>query len=264
MTTILKIVRSRFAFALVAAVFGGVVGFILAALVQAVFTLEPVANFVKFLLQFLLIPTAVLDSIYPVLINVISVLLILGHVVVGLGSGLGLFQNTRLGRFLYFASETSFVWGLVGQVTAFFIGNGLVNGIRALAGLETGLLNEPAVVFGAILSVIGSLMGAGVLTDWMLWVGGHKTPLKHGAPEGKPEWFRYLSVDVNHKVIGIQYGVTSILVLFVGGIFAIIFRLELAQPGMQFLNFEQYNTLFSAHGIVMIASILLGVGAMSN
>ena len=54
MTTILKFVRSRFAFAGVAAVFGGVVGFILAALVQFVFNLEPIANFVKFLLQFLL------------------------------------------------------------------------------------------------------------------------------------------------------------------------------------------------------------------
>lgn len=264
MTTLLKIVRSRLAFAIVAAVFGGVIGSVLAAIVQAVFTLEPIANFIKFLLQFLLIPTAVLDSIYPVAINIISVLLIVGHVVVGLGSGLGLFQNTRLGRFLYFASETSLVWGLVGQVTAFFIGNGLVNGIRALAGLETGLLNEPAVVFGAIVSIFGSLLGAGVLTDWLLWIGGHKTTLRHGAPEGKPEWFRYFTVDVNHKVIGIQYGVTSILVLFVGGIFAIIFRLELTQPGMQFLNFDQYNTFFSAHGIVMIASILLGVGAMSN
>lgn len=264
MTTILKIVRSRFAFAFVAAVFGGVFGALLAGLVQLIFNAEPIANFIKFMLQFLLIPAAVLDSIYPVAINIISILLILFHVVAGLGSGLGLFQNTRLGRFLYFSSETSFVWGLVGQVTAFALGDGIVNGIRWLAGLETAILNEPAVVVGAIFSIIGFLIGAGVLTDWMLWIGGHKTPLKHGAPEGKPEWFRYFGIDVNHKVIGIQYGVTSILVLFIGGIFAIIFRLELAQPGMQFLTFDQYNTLFSAHGIIMIVSILLGVGAMSN
>ena len=33
---------------------------------------------------------------------------------------------------------------------------------------------------------------------------------------------------------------------------------------MQFLNLETYNTIFSAHGIIMIASILLGVGAMGN
>jgi cytochrome c oxidase subunit 1 len=33
---------------------------------------------------------------------------------------------------------------------------------------------------------------------------------------------------------------------------------------MQFLNNQQYNTLFSAHGIIMIVSILLGVGGMIN
>ncbi len=264
MTTLLKIVRSRVAFVFVAAVFGGVIGTILAAIFQAVFTLEAVSGFIKFMLQFMLIPTAVLDTAYPVVINAVAVLLIVGHVVVGLGSGLGLFQNTRLGRFLYFGSGTAVIWGLVGQAVAFFLGNGLVNGIRYLAGLETGLLNEPAFVFGAIVSVIGFMIGAGVLTDWMLWIVGQPTPLHHGAPAGKPEWFRYFMVDVNHKVIGIQYGVTSLLVLFIGGIFAILFRLELAQPGMQFLTFDEYNSLFSAHGIIMIVSILLGVGAMSN
>ena len=91
-----------------------------------------------------------------------------------------------------------------------------------------------------------------------------RQPLVHGAPEGKPEWSRYFNVDYNHKVIGIQYGVTSLLVLLVGGLFAIIFRIELAHPGMQWLTNDQFNTLFSAHGIVMIASILLGVGAMVN
>lgn len=264
MNTMLKIVRSRFALAIIAAIFGGIVGGVLAALVLAIFNAEPIANVIKFLLQFLLIPAPTLDSIYPTLLNIVATLLVVSHLVIGLGSGLGLFQNMRLGRFLYFASETSLVWGLAGQAIGFGVGNGLVNGIRALMGLETGLLNEPAVVLGGIFSIIGSLIGAGVLTDWLLWIGGHKTPLRHGAPEGKPEWFRYFTVDVNHKVIGIQYGVTSIFVLFVGGIFAILFRLELSQPGMQLLSFDQYNTLFSAHGIVMIASILLGVGAMSN
>ncbi|MFZ1398189.1 MAG: cbb3-type cytochrome c oxidase subunit I [Candidatus Promineifilaceae bacterium] len=264
MNTMLKIVRSRFALAIIAAIFGGIVGGVLAALVLAIFNAEPIANVIKFLLQFLLIPAPTLDSIYPTLLNIVATLLVVSHLVIGLGSGLGLFQNMRLGRFLYFASETSLVWGLAGQAIGFGVGNGLVNGIRALMGLETGLLNEPAVVLGGIFSIIGSLIGAGVLTDWLLWIGGHKTPLRHGAPEGKPEWFRYFTVDVNHKVLGIQFGVTSIFVLFVGGIFAILFRLELSQPGMQLLSFDQYNTLFSAHGIVMIASILLGVGAMSN
>lgn len=98
---------------------------------------------------------------------------------------------------------------------------------------------------GAIIhSVIGFLLSAGVLTDWLKLVVGRRTPLRHGAPEGKPEWSRYLNVDYNHKVIGIQYAIAAILVLLIGGLFAILFRIELAQPGMQSLTNDQFNTLF--------------------
>ncbi|MCK5921338.1 MAG: cbb3-type cytochrome c oxidase subunit I, partial [Methylococcales bacterium] len=93
---------------------------------------------------------------------------------------------------------------------------------------------------------------------------GEYPPLHHGAPEGEPEWMRYFSVDVNHKVIGIQYAVTSIIVLLLGGTLAIIFRFELSAPGIQFLDQNTYNTLFSAHGIIVIASILLGIGGTMN
>ena len=154
--------------------------------------------------------------------------------------------------------------GLVGQFVAWALGYGFIAGLRALRGMPTPWLYEPAVAFGAIVSFIGFLLAAGVLTDWLKWVVGKRTPLRHGTPEGKPEWSRYVNVDYNHKVIGIQYGISAILVLLVGGIFAIIFRIELAQPVMQWLTNDQFNTLFSAHGIVMIASILLGVGAMVN
>lgn len=168
---------------------------------------------------------------------------------------------------------SAYVRGLIGQLVGTLLGIGFIEAIRGALGLApTGAtfnllgtaVAEPSVVFGAIIGVVGSLLAAGVFTDWLKWTVGKETPLKHGAPAGKPEWSRYLNVDVNHKVIGIQYGITSILVLLVGGLFAILFRIELAQPGMQWLNNQQYNTLFSAHGIVMIASILLGVGAMSN
>ncbi len=157
---------------------------------------------------------------------------------------------------------SSLTRGLIGQAVFAAIGIIFIGIIRSAMGLPADL--EPGIVFGGLISVLGFLLGAGVLTDWLKWIGGKQTPLRHGTPEGKPEWSRYLNVDYNHKVIGIQYGITSVIVLLVGGLFAIIFRLELAQPGMQFLENDTYNTLFSGHGIVMIASILLGVGAMIN
>ncbi len=167
-------------------------------------------------------------------------------------------------RTLKILLTSSLVKGVVGQYVAWALGYGFVALLRSFRGQPTPWLYEPAVAFGALLSVLGFLLAAGVLTDWLKWIVGKRTPLKHGAPEGKPEWSRYFNVDYNHKVIGIQYGVTALLVLLVGGLFAIFFRIELAQPGMQWLTNDQFNTLFSAHGIVMIASILLGVGAMVN
>ncbi len=149
-----------------------------------------------------------------------------------------------------------------GQVLGTAIGYGLITAIRLSMGLQPD--PEPSWVLGAIFGVIGALLAAGVLTDWIKWTFGIETPLRHGAPEGKPNWTRYFSVDYNHKVIGVQYGTTSIFLLLVGGILAIIFRLELAMPGMQFLAMDTYNTIFSAHGIIMIAAILAGVGAMGN
>jgi cytochrome c oxidase subunit 1 len=167
-------------------------------------------------------------------------------------------------RTLRIILTSALVRGILGQVIGTALGYGFIAGLRALRGADTPWLYEPALAFGAIIGVIGFLLGTGVLTDWLKWIVGRRTPLRHGAPEGRPEWSRYFNVDYNHKVIGIQYGVSSLLVLLIGGTFAIIFRIELAQTGMQWLNNTQFNTLFSAHGIIMIAAMLGGVGAMVN
>lgn len=159
---------------------------------------------------------------------------------------------------------STLVRGIIGQLVFTALGIAFINLIRNAQGLESTWLTEPSLAFGALIGVIGFLLVGGVLTDWLKWCVGIRTPLRHGAPPGRPEWSRYFNVDYNHKVIGIQYGIASILVLLTGGLFAILFRIELAQPGMQWLTNDGYNTLFSAHGIVMIGSILLGVGAMIN
>ena len=127
---------------------------------------------------------------------------------------------------------------------------------------------EPAVVVAAIFFVIGFMLGVGALSDWLKWAGGIDTPMHHGPKEGQPNWFRYLGVDYSHKIIGVQYGVTAVLLLMVGGTLALTFRVELARPELQLAlfstNLNWFNTLVGAHGMIMIGAILLGVGAMSN
>jgi cytochrome c oxidase subunit 1 len=68
-------------------------------------------------------------------------------------------------------------------------------------------------------------------------------------------------VNTDHKVIGIQYVVTSFFFLLVGGMLAMLIRAELAQPGMQFLTPEQYNGVFSMHATLLIFLFVIPVFA---
>ncbi|MDR0360118.1 MAG: cytochrome c oxidase subunit I [bacterium] len=56
----------------------------------------------------------------------------------------------------------------------------------------------------------------------------------------------------DHKLIGIMYMVTGMLSFVVGGIFALIMRIQLSQPGLQVVQPETYNQLVSTHGVTMI------------
>jgi cytochrome c oxidase subunit 1 len=156
------------------------------------------------------------------------------------------------------------VRGLLAQVVGTAAGLLLVVLIRLIFSMDPVWSAEPAVVVGALFGALAFMVGTGVMSDWFKWAQGQSTP-EHFQPDPNVTgWTRYFNVSVDHKVIGIQYGVTAVLVLALAGTFALIFRVELAQSGMQFLSPGLYNTLMGLHGIVMIASILIGVGAMSN
>jgi cytochrome c oxidase subunit I len=58
--------------------------------------------------------------------------------------------------------------------------------------------------------------------------------------------------SVDHKDIGIRYIVTAFIFLALGGVEALIMRIQLAGPNLSLLTPEQYNQLFSTHGMTMI------------
>ena len=155
------------------------------------------------------------------------------------------------------------VRGLIAQIAGTALGMVLVMVIRVLMGLDAWEA-EPVLVVGSMIGVVTFLVGAGSFSDWFKWAQGKETPMHHGPPPGKPAWTRYFSVDCNHRVIGIQYIVTGILMLLVGGALAMIFRVELAQAGRQWLDPAVFNTMIGMHGWVMIATILLGIAGLSN
>ena len=61
-------------------------------------------------------------------------------------------------------------------------------------------------------------------------------------------WFH----STNHKDIGTLYLLFSLLMFFVGGSMAMMIRLELFQPGLQFLAPEFFNQMTSTHALIMI------------
>jgi heme/copper-type cytochrome/quinol oxidase subunit 1 len=56
----------------------------------------------------------------------------------------------------------------------------------------------------------------------------------------------------DHKVIGIRYIVTAFVFLGLGGVEALIMRIQLGGPNLSLLTPVQYNQLFSTHGMTMI------------
>src|SRR5512146_2606166 len=160
--------------------------------------------------------------------------------------------------------KSALVRGLLWQLILWAVGAVLVTLLRLLMGLEplgNFFFTEPAWVAGAFLGVFGFLGGSGVVSDWLAWARGIETPEHREDPPG---WEKYFNVSLDHKVIGIQYTMTALFLFVVGGSFAMIFRTELAQPGLQFLTLQWYNTLMSLHGILMIVGILVGVAGVMN
>jgi cytochrome c oxidase subunit 1 len=82
-----------------------------------------------------------------------------------------------------------------------------------------------------------------------------------GAPDN---WKRFFTFSTDHKVIGIQYIVTSFVFFLVGGLFAMIMRGELITPEADLVDRTVYNALFTMHGSIMLFfwtfPVLVGLG----
>ena len=57
---------------------------------------------------------------------------------------------------------------------------------------------------------------------------------------------------LDHKRIGVMYLWSVLAAFFLGGIFALLVRLELLTPGQDIMTAEQYNQAFTLHGAIMV------------
>ncbi|WP_166822607.1 aa3-type cytochrome oxidase subunit I [Brevibacterium limosum] len=73
------------------------------------------------------------------------------------------------------------------------------------------------------------------------------------APQSKGKVIVDWITSTDHKTIGYMYLLGSFFFFCVGGVMALIIRLELFEPGMQIVETkDQYNQLFTMHGTLML------------
>ena len=81
----------------------------------------------------------------------------------------------------------------------------------------------------------------------------------HPVPGAPDNWKRFYSFNTDAKVIGIQYIVTSLFFLLVGGLLAMIVRGELLTPPADLVDPTVYNGLYTMHGTVMLFLFLFPI-----
>ncbi len=113
----------------------------------------------------------------------------------------------------------------------------------------------------------GFMTGIGALIGPFRWLLGkdldHDESMFYaGKDQGIKRYFRYTT---DHKVVGIQYLVITIIIFFVGGTLAMLIRMNLGHAGGGWLQPQTYNAIVGTHGIVMIVgTIIMITGPFGN
>ena len=68
----------------------------------------------------------------------------------------------------------------------------------------------------------------------------------------KPAGIKRWLFTTNHKDIGSMYLIFALVMFFIGGAMAMVIRLELFQPGLQFVDPQFFNQMTTVHGLIMV------------
>ena len=135
----------------------------------------------------------------------------------------------------------------------FLVGMYLVVASRWLFDMHPAYNWTIITLVGALtLAPLGFLTGLGAFDYWLYWISGRPTRPEDHSGHGAKRWPDYFRINTDHKVIGVQYTVTTFFFFVLGGLMAMLFRAELAQPGLQFFSSQTFNGLVSMHAVLMI------------
>ena len=92
----------------------------------------------------------------------------------------------------------------------------------------------------------------------------HAADSGHANPTGFVRRWLY---STNHKDIGTMYIIFSILAALIGGGFSIFMRMELMEPGLQYMaDGHVWNVFTTAHGLIMVFFVVMPglIGGFGN
>lgn len=160
---------------------------------------------------------------------------------------------------------TALALGIIGAIVFYYLAKAILPANTEESFIKTN--NDQYVLFAMIGWFIGFMTGIGALIGPFRWLLGKD--LNHdenmfyaGKDQGTKRYFRYTT---DHKVVGIQYLVLTMIIFFVGGVLAMLIRTNLGHAGGGWLQPQTYNAIVGTHGIIMIVgTIIMVTGPFGN
>jgi cytochrome c oxidase subunit I len=149
---------------------------------------------------------------------------------------------------------TACVLGVGGWYVGWFAAHGVVGPSIAYFGNID--YNELSVFMAYICGVLGFLIGLGFFNYPFARLRGYPPSLHAKENEGIG---RYFGLCTDHKVVGIQYLIGIGLFLFIGGLNAMLIRVELLRPDHQVWPAGSYLTIVGLHGTMMMGMMTSGI-----
>ncbi|MEI6792412.1 MAG: cbb3-type cytochrome c oxidase subunit I [Actinomycetes bacterium] len=163
-------------------------------------------------------------------------------------------------RLLGFNLLTAVILAIVGYYFGWWLGNQFSSSSRDyVADLD---YNDVALILAYLFGVVGFLVGLGFANYPLARLIGRPPSLR--AKEGRGV-SRYFGLCTDHKVVGMQYLVGIGIFFFVGGVNAMLIRLELLNPTPTTIGPSQYLSLVGMHGTMMMGMMTSGIlGPFAN
>jgi cytochrome c oxidase subunit 1 len=163
-------------------------------------------------------------------------------------------------RLIGFNLLTAVLLGVGGYYLGWFIGHQIKG--TSFAYEKKSSESDVALLLAYFFGVIGFLIGLGFANYPLSRLLGRPASLREKESEG---WSRYFGLCTDHKVVGMQYLIGIGLFFFIGGLNAMLIRVELLHSTPTVVGPNQYLSLVGMHGTMMMGMMTSGVlGPFAN